>query len=93
MRKMSKLASSVTSGLLVIGFLMGGSISSFPNDKYETIDATAFGTGDQLGQNIGVTLNIYEFSTPADRQILIQAYSNGTAPGPERGLSRNQSFI
>ena len=27
--------------------------------KYETIEAQAFGTGTQMGQNIGVTLNIY----------------------------------
>jgi len=39
----------------------------FARDKYETIDAQAFGTGTQMGQNIGVTLNIYEFSTPASR--------------------------
>ena len=37
----------------------------FARDKYETIDAQAYGTGTQTGQNIGVTLNIYEFSTPA----------------------------
>jgi hypothetical protein len=71
MRKMSKLLSILSSALLVCGVLMGGSIASFSKEKYETIDATAFGTGDQLGQNIGVTLNIYEFSTPADKQILI----------------------
>jgi hypothetical protein len=88
MRKMSKLASIVTSGLLVFGFLMCGSISSFSKDKYETIDATAFGTGDQLGQNIGVTLNIYEFSTPADRQILIQAYAKGQNQGLVNALQK-----
>src|ERR1700746_3823260 len=88
MRKMSKLSSIVTGGLLVGGLLIGGSISSFSKDKYETIDATAFGTGDQLGQNIGVTLNIYEFSTPADRQILIQAYSKGQNQGLVNALQK-----
>ena len=88
MRRMSKLASIVTGGLLVGGLLIGGSISSFSKDKYETIDATAFGTGDQLGQNIGVTLNIYEFSTPADRQILIQAYSKGQNQGLVNALQK-----
>src|SRR5580698_2678005 len=60
----------------------------FARDNYETIDATAFGTGTQLGQNIGVTLNIYEFSTPADKQILIQAYEKGQNQGLVNALQR-----
>jgi hypothetical protein len=50
-------------------------------EKDETIDAQAYGTGTQLGQNIGVTLNIYQFSTPADKQILVQAYQQGQNKG------------
>lgn len=50
-------------------------------DRYETIDATAYGTGTQLGANIGVTLNIYEYSTPADRTVLVQAYAKGQNQG------------
>ena len=53
----------------------GGTASA--RDRNETIDATAYGTGTQEGQNIGVTLNIYEFSTPADRSVLVQAYEKG----------------
>jgi uncharacterized protein YhjY with autotransporter beta-barrel domain len=43
-------------------------------DKYETIEATAMGTGTQLGSVINVSLEIYEFSTEQDRQMLIQAF-------------------
>ncbi len=57
-------------------------------DKYETIDAQAYGTGTQLGQNIGVTLNIYEFSSPADRQILVQAYQQGQNKGLSNALQK-----
>jgi len=60
----------------------------FARDKYESIDATAFGTGTQLGQNIGVTLNIYEFSTPADKQILVEAYTKGQNQGLTTALSK-----
>lgn len=60
----------------------------FARDKYEAIDAQAFGTGTQLGENIGVTLNIYEFSTPADKQILIQAYEKGQNQGLTNALSK-----
>jgi hypothetical protein len=68
--------------------LLMTSLSSLARDKNETIDATAFGTGTQLGANIGVTLNIYEFSTPADRQILVQAYEKGQNQGLVNALQR-----
>ncbi len=78
----------VTATALLLGLLMLGSVPGFARDKNETIDATAFGTGTQMGQNIGVTLNIYEFSTPADRQILVQAYDKGQNQGLVNALQR-----
>jgi hypothetical protein len=71
--------------------LMIGTLPGFARDKYETIDAQAFGTGTQLGQNIGVTLNIYEFSTPADRVVLVQAYEKGQNQGLVTALSKMRS--
>jgi hypothetical protein len=56
--------------------------------KYETLEAQAFGTGTQMGQNIGVTLNIYQYSTPADKVILIQAFDKGQNQGLNNALSR-----
>ena len=88
MRNMSKLLKVAIESLLVLGFVMSGSIPGFSRDKDETIDATAFGTGTQLGQNIGVTLNIYQFSTPADRQVLVQAYEKGQNQGLANALQR-----
>lgn len=67
--------------LLLLAVLMAGTTVSFARDKYETIEAQAMGTGTQLGQSIGVSLNIYEFSTPADRQMLMEAYSKGQNQG------------
>lgn len=84
----SKLLKVAIKSLLVLALVMSGSIPGLPRDKNETIDATAFGTGTQLGQNIGVTLNIYEFSTPADRQILVQAYQKGQNQGLANALQR-----
>jgi hypothetical protein len=74
--------------LVFAGALMIGTLPGFARDKYETIDAQAFGTGTQLGQNIGVTLNIYEFSTPADRVVLVQAYEKGQNQGLVTALSK-----
>src|SRR5277367_5564924 len=73
---------------LVVGIAMIGTTSGLARDKYETIDAQAFGTGTQLGQNIGVTLNIYEFSTPADRAALVQAYQKGQNQGLSNALAK-----
>ncbi len=84
----TKLSKIAIESLLVLGFVMSGSIPGFARDKDETIDVTAFGTGTQLGQNIGVTLNIYQFSTPADRQVLVQAYEKGQNQGLANALQR-----
>ena len=67
----------VANSIVLMSLVVAGR-PGFARDKYETIDAQAYGTGTQLGQNIGVTLNIYEFSTPADKQILVQAFQTGT---------------
>jgi hypothetical protein len=46
------------------------------------------GTGTQMGQVIGVTLNIYDFSTLADRQVLVQAFDKGQNQGLVNALQR-----
>jgi hypothetical protein len=77
----------VVNGIVLLSLAAVGR-PGFARDKYESIDATAFGTGTQLGQNIGVTLNIYEFSTPADKQILVEAYQKGQNQGLTTALSK-----
>ncbi len=76
--KMSKI---IGAGSLVLGMVLLPIHSSKAGPKYETIEAQAFGTGTQMGQNIGVTLNIYEFSTPADRANLVDGLREGSEPG------------
>jgi len=73
---------------LILSLIVGGTILGFSRDKNETIEATAMGTGTQLGQNFGVTLNIYEFSTPADKQVLVQAFEKGQSQGLVNALQR-----
>ena len=67
---------------------MASSVSGFARDKYETIDATAYGTSTQLGRNVGVTLIIYEYSTPEDRQILVDAFQKGQNQGLVSALQK-----
>jgi hypothetical protein len=81
-----RITARVLCGLALFAMFTLSSASS--RDKYETIEATAFGTGTQMGRNIGVTLNIYEFSTPADRAQLVQAYQQGQNQGLVTALSK-----
>ena len=80
----------VISGLLVTSFLIAGSVTGFSNDrtKPETIDASAMGTSTQLGQVVGITVIIYEYSTPSDRQVLVQAFDKGQNQGLVNALTK-----
>jgi len=80
----------VISGLLVTSFLIAGSVTGFSNDrtKPETIDASAMGTSTQLGQVVGITVIIYEYSTPSDRQMLVQAFDKGQNQGLVNALTK-----
>lgn len=57
----------------------------------ETIDATAFGSSTQLGRNFGVKIIIYEFSSPEDRDILVQAFQKGQNDGLVNALEKMKS--
>jgi hypothetical protein len=77
-------------GLLVSGLLI---LVAFPaisakRVKDETIEATAMGTGTQMGQMIGVSVEIYEYSTPEDRQVLLDAFAKGQNQGLVNALTR-----
>jgi len=74
--------------LLITGLLIIGSTPSFAANKAETIDATAMGTSTQMGSQFSVTLNIYDYSTPADKQILIDAFQKGKDQGLVNALSK-----
>jgi hypothetical protein len=64
---------------------------SFAKDKYETISATAFGTGTQVGRLIRVNFVIYQFSTEQDRQVLVDAFKQGQNQGLAAALQKMKS--
>ncbi len=80
-RYLSKLL-IVTSVVLVLA------VPGLGRDKNETIDATAWGTSTQTGANFGVTLIIYQYSTPEDRSILVEAFQKGSNQGLVNALER-----
>ena len=76
---------------LITSFICAGALPFFSQEKKvknETIEATAMGTGTQMGSEINVSLEIYKFSAPEDRQILIQAFEKGQNQGLVNALSR-----
>jgi hypothetical protein len=83
--KTHKLAIGMT---LLVGLLTLGSLPFFSREKNETIEASAMGTSTQLGQVVGVSLEIYEFSTPQDRQVLVEAFEKGQNQGLVTALSK-----
>ena len=73
----------------LVGLLIVASTLAFSRGpRPETIEASANGTGSQLGQVIGVTLDIYDFSTPEDRQTLLTAFAKGQNQGLVNALSK-----
>jgi hypothetical protein len=75
-------------GLLIAGLLLVASTAALSADKPETIEASAMGTGTQMGHQFSVTLNISDYSTQADKQILIEAFQKGKDQGLVNALSK-----
>ena len=77
---------------LLLGlFMIAGVYGRAQRSENETIDATAFGTSTQLGRNFGVKLIIYEFSSPEDRDVLVQAFAKGQNDGLVNALEKMKS--
>jgi hypothetical protein len=74
--------------LLIAGLLIAGSIPALSANKPETIEASAMGTSTQMGSQFSVTLNIYDYSSRADRQTLVQAFDQGKNQGLVNALSK-----
>jgi hypothetical protein len=88
MHEQLKLAKAVIGAGLLGGMFMVSTLPAFAGTKTETIEAQAMGTGTQLGANIGVTLNIYDYSTQADRQILVDSFNKGQGQGLSNALQK-----
>jgi hypothetical protein len=73
----------------VIGVLTLGSTFGFSSrPRSELIKTTVMGTGTQLGQRYNMSLDVYDYSTPADKQILSQAFEKGQNQGIVNALAK-----
>ena len=76
--------------LMVSGSVVSVAFAALParGVKNETIGATAMGTGSQMGQMISITVEIYDYSTPQDKQVLVEAFSKGQNQGLVNALTK-----
>jgi hypothetical protein len=74
--------------IVVITGLLAAGTPAFSANKPETITATAMGTSTQMGSEFSITLNIYDYSTDADKQILNEAFQQGKDQGLVNALSK-----
>jgi hypothetical protein len=79
---------AVLSVVILASLLVLSAVPGFSREKNETIDATAWGTSTQLGKNIGITIIIYQYSTPADEDILVDAFQKGQNQGLVNALEK-----
>ena len=85
-------------GAVVVTLVLLAGIYMFAADeepkekgKAETIQCTAMGTSTQLGKSIGVTIIIDEYSTPEDKQILLEAFEKKGSEGLCNAVSKMSS--
>jgi hypothetical protein len=86
--KVMNVSKHLKMSVALAAILAVSSVLGFARDKYETIDAQAYGTSTQLGKNFTVRLIIYEYSTPEDRQILVESYQKGQNDGLANALEK-----
>jgi hypothetical protein len=77
-------------GGLLLGLLLVAAIPAISADdrKTEIIDATAMGTSTQMGKTVSVKVTINQFSTEADRQVLVDAFKKGQHQGLVEALKK-----
>ncbi len=89
MRKYLKFRtlSTVSGAILTLGLLL----PVLAAGQVETIDATARGTSTQMGAIRSVKVVITEFSSPEDKQTLVDAFKKGQSSGLYDALSKMKS--
>jgi hypothetical protein len=75
----------------IVGVLLLSGIHGVAQDEqalHEVYQAQAMGQNTQVGQTFNVTVHIDEYSTPEERQILIDAFNTGGSKGLYNALDK-----
>jgi hypothetical protein len=83
-----RLASELALLLAVLTII---SVPGLGQKEIETIDASAFGTSTQMGRHFTLRIIVYQFSSPDDRAMLVQAFQKGQNDGLVQKLEKMKS--
>lgn len=86
MRKFVKVRNISLASVAV--FTLGLLLPVFAAGQVETIDATARGTSTQMGAVKNIKIVISDYSTPEDKQTLVDAFKKGQSQGLYDALSK-----
>jgi hypothetical protein len=78
---------SASVGTLIVFFFLtlGGAAQENLHEEYQ---AQAMGQGTQLGQNFNVTVHLEQYSTPEERQVLVDAFEKAGSQGLYNALNK-----
>ena len=85
----TKLVMLAARSIVLTTLIIAGALPAV--SQVERLDATSFGTSTQSGRSFSVKVTIQQYSTPEDRQTLMDAFLSGGGTGLERALSRMKS--
>jgi hypothetical protein len=93
MRKVMKigLMSGVVAILCLIAIASFGRAAQEEKPVPEVYQAQAMGQSTQLGQTFNVTINIERYSTPQERQVLVEAFQQAGSEGLFNALEKMRS--
>ncbi len=92
MQKLARVEFTSTAVAIVCLLMLGG-LQSVAQDQplREEYQAQAMGQGTQLGQTFNVTIQIEEYSTPEERQVLVDAFTKAGSQGLFNALNKVKS--
>jgi hypothetical protein len=91
MSKRTFIARFTRMAFLGAAILILGTEVASAQKSIETIDANAMGTSTQMGRNVPIKMRIYRYSTPEEREVLVQAFKKGQNQGLVKALEKMKS--
>ena len=85
----TKLVMLATGSIVLAALIVAGALPAF--SQVETLDAVAMGTSTTSGKQFNVKVTIRQYSTPEDRQTLMDAFMSGKSDGLNQALSKMKS--
>jgi len=86
--RFTALAAGLASFFVLLSSVRGSAQEQMLHEEYQ---AQAMGQGTQMGQTFNVTIHIEEYSSPEERQVLVDAFEKAKSQGLFNALSKMKS--